>query len=100
MSAVYTFRCCVAVPIDQHLDLDLLAKTVEKRLPKYAWPLFVRRVAASDVTGNLKFVKTSLKQDGINPDKTSDPVYWLQNGRYVPFGPEDYKAIQAGQVKL
>ena len=36
---------------DGHLDLDELAKGIQRALPAYAQPLFLRRVKHLDMTG-------------------------------------------------
>jgi acyl-CoA synthetase (AMP-forming)/AMP-acid ligase II len=80
-----------------------LAKHVRAGLPRYALPLFLRVVKAGDLqtTGTNKQQKTSLRSEGVDPGRTgSDDVFWLRGDAYVPFGPEDWTALQGGRVKL
>jgi hypothetical protein len=51
-------------------------------------------------TVTIKHIKTALREEGVDPDKVSDPVYWLQDGHYVPFTRNDWEALKAGKVKL
>jgi hypothetical protein len=45
-------------------------------------------------------LKVALRNEGVDPDKVFDPVWWLRNGKYVRFTKEDYEALKAGKVKL
>lgn len=35
-----------------------------------------------------------------DPEQVSDPIWWLQGGKYVPFKKHHYESLQAGHVKL
>jgi fatty-acyl-CoA synthase len=74
----------------------------ERVLPAYARPLFVRLAASMDVTGTLKHTKTRLREEGYDPARISDPLYFRDDGRrtYVPLGAELAKRIEAGEIGL
>ncbi|KAK4046689.1 hypothetical protein OIV83_005892 [Microbotryomycetes sp. JL201] len=91
---------CAAIPSTSQIDLDKIATHVRKALPKYAQPLFIRVVQKVDVNGTSKQVKVQLRNEGIDPEKVQDPLYWLKDGKYVKFGKNEFEAIKAGQVKL
>ena len=57
-----------------------------EQLPAYARPLFVRLVAAMDVTGTLKQRKSDLQRQGYELNGSNDPVYFRDDAarRYVP----------------
>lgn len=83
--------------------LQSLVAHIEKGLPRYAQPLFLRIVQDSSehTTGTNKQQKHVLREEGADPEKVEgDAVFWLQNGAYVPFGRGDWKSLEAGQVKL
>lgn len=87
---------------DDKLATDL-ATLARKRLPKYAVPLFLRRMQALEVTGTLKHQKVTLRNEGVDPSKTGpDDVWWLPPGgeKYVKFGKEDWDGIVGGKAKL
>lgn len=88
--------------------MDSLAEHVRKNLPKYAWPVFVRVTRDMEITGTNKQQKHVLRAQGVDLEKIGkagkegmpDEMWWLQGGRYVPFGPEQWSSLNAGQVKL
>jgi hypothetical protein len=51
-------------------------------------------------TVTSKHIKTTLREEGVDPDKIKDPLFWLQDGKYVPFEKDDWVALTAGKVKL
>ncbi|KAL2258366.1 hypothetical protein VTK26DRAFT_8341 [Humicola hyalothermophila] len=83
--------------------LKTLARHVRAELPRYALPLFIRVIKGDSIqtTGTNKQQKNGLRDQGVQPDKTgADEVFWLKGESYVRFRPEDWKALQAGSVKL
>lgn len=73
-----------------------------EQLPLYARPLFVRLVAAMDVTGTLKQRKVDLQRQGFDPAVIDDPLYFRDDvqRRYVPLTPKLVERIRAGVVRL
>lgn len=51
-------------------------------------------------TGTVKQLKVALRNEGVDPQTVKDPVYWLKDGKYVPFKPDDWAKLQKGLVKL
>lgn len=84
--------------------LTSLAAHARARLPRYAVPLFVRllREVGMQTTGTYKQQKHVLRQQGVDPSSVGDDaLFWLKDGvTYVPFTKTDWKALQAGVVKL
>ncbi|KAI1946683.1 long-chain fatty acid transporter fat1 [Ophidiomyces ophidiicola] len=85
--------------------LRSLATHASSNLPKYAVPLFLRVTAAMQATGNNKQQKTTLRMEGIDPvrlenSNSTDRMYWLRNGSYVPFGKKEWQNLQGGNVRL
>ena len=99
-------RCgCAAVTFNTPVDEALLRSVAQQattNLPRYAVPVFLRVLKEMHSTGNNKQQKQGLRLQGINPATVDggDRMLWLKDGTYVDFGAADYKAIQAGQVKL
>src|SRR5690606_26776870 len=60
-----------------------------KTLPPYARPLFVRVADAVDVTGNFKHRKIRLQDEGFDPARVRDPLWFRDDARatYVPLDP-------------
>ncbi|KAL3421929.1 long-chain fatty acid [Phlyctema vagabunda] len=95
---------CVALvlggePNDQLLQS--LADHVQKRLPRFAVPLFLRITKQIQSTGTNKQQKHVVRAEGVDPQMVgSDALYWLRNGTYVKFGVSDWERVKAGEVKL
>ncbi|KAF4552985.1 AMP-binding enzyme-like protein 10 [Elsinoe fawcettii] len=76
---------------------------VGRKLPRFAQPLFLRRVRGMDTTGTTKYQKQGLRNQGVDPEKTrGDEVYWLEpgTGEYKLFGEREWKRIVGGQTRL
>ncbi|KAK4452174.1 hypothetical protein QBC34DRAFT_41657 [Podospora aff. communis PSN243] len=83
--------------------LRSLAGHVKAGLPKYALPLFIRVVKAGNLqaTGTNKQQKHSLRNEGVDPEKTAgDAVFWLKGDTYAMFSPRDWKSLKIGGVTL
>jgi acyl-CoA synthetase (AMP-forming)/AMP-acid ligase II len=90
------------VPEPSPAVLQSLAAHVQANLPKYAVPLFLRVTAQMQYTGNNKQQKHILRKEGVDPALVSkdDRMYWLRNGKYVPFGEMEWITLNGGQVRL
>lgn len=96
---------CAATVFDRDVDgqlLDGVAAHVCQQLPNYAVPLFLRVTKEIESTGNNKQQKHILRSQGVEPGKVhaDDKIYWLRGNTYVEFRDSDWKALQAGAVKL
>jgi citronellyl-CoA synthetase len=71
-------RCgMAALRLAQGSELDgaALAAHLDRELPAYAAPLFVRLLGEVETTGTFKYKKTDLKQAGYDPSKVDGPLY-------------------------
>lgn len=50
------------------LDLNSFVSAIQKQLPSYARPLFLRLVARLDITGTFKMKKIAMQKEGFNPN--------------------------------
>ena len=50
------------------LDLNSFLSAIQKQLPSYARPLFLRLVARLDITGTFKMKKIAMQKEGFNPN--------------------------------
>lgn len=73
-----------------------------RSLPAYARPLFVRVAPALEVTGNFKNRKVRLQDEGFDPARIGDPLWFRddERGAYVPLDTALHAAIVAGQRRL
>ena len=83
-------------------DLVKLKALVDKELPLYARPVFLRLSSESDTTSTFKFKKTNLVKAGFNPANISEPIYFANptTGTFEPVTPEIYTKITEGGVRL
>jgi acyl-CoA synthetase (AMP-forming)/AMP-acid ligase II len=74
----------------------------EHALPPYARPAFVRVASGMDVTGTLKHTKTRLQEEGYDPQRFSDALYFRDDDarRYVPLDAEAKRRIDSGEIQL
>ncbi len=75
---------------------------VERALPAYARPLFVRLAESMDVTATLKHTKRRLQEEGYDPRIVPDPLYFRDDQRrvYVRLDETLKQHIDAGDVQL
>ncbi|XP_065907543.1 long-chain fatty acid transport protein 4-like [Dysidea avara] len=92
----------IAVVKQDDIDFVELAKEVQKRLPSYAVPLFVRLVDKLDYTSTSKIMKRQLKEESFNINCINDPVFFLEpvNKVYVPLTEDIYKKICDEEYKF
>ncbi|KAL1955804.1 hypothetical protein VTO42DRAFT_8043 [Malbranchea cinnamomea] len=105
---------CAALLIDpaqrESFNFAAFLHHARQRLPKYAVPVFLRLVEASDHIHNNKQNKVPLREEGVDPAKKgtkspsgrNDRILWLRPGddSYSEFMPEDWERLDRGQVKL
>jgi fatty-acyl-CoA synthase len=82
--------------------LAALARYLEKNLPFFARPIFLRLQKQIEVTSTFKQRKMQLQKEGFDPATISDPLYARDNatGNYAPLTPALYREICEGKVKL
>ncbi|KAK6347335.1 hypothetical protein TWF696_007404 [Orbilia brochopaga] len=88
---------------EDQATFDELLTYLQKSLPRYAIPLFIRVIGEVERTGNNKVVKGGLRKQGVDPEKTANSaggVWWLKDGRYQLFTQQDWNELKAGKVKL
>lgn len=91
-----------AMVCDDDLDLAGLHAHIERELPAYARPLFLRMLHALDMTGTFKIKKTDLRAQGFDPRRCSDPLYF-NNPENLAFEPLDmnlFRKIEVGDFRL
>lgn len=87
--------------IGPEFDLATFASHVDAKLPAFARPLFIRITTEVDTTGTFKYRKLDLVEQGFNPAKITQPLYFKKPGEgYVPITPELYDQINAGAFKI
>jgi fatty-acyl-CoA synthase len=83
-------------------DMGSLPAYLEKQLPAYARPVFIRLSPEIEITGTFKHRKVELVKEGFDPATVGEPLYWLnpESKVYEPLDAGTYSKIQSGAVKL
>jgi acyl-CoA synthetase (AMP-forming)/AMP-acid ligase II len=84
------------------MDWDKFSVYVQEKLPYYALPYFVRIRPEIDATNSFKQVKKQLQNDGFDPEKINDPLYFLDPRvkKYVVLSKEIYEDIMNNRVRF
>jgi solute carrier family 27 fatty acid transporter 1/4 len=85
---------------DNTLDIKTLTGALEKTLPPYARPVFIRVLEKMDITGTFKIKKTELQEDGFDPLKVKDKLYFRSGKEYVPLTSQLYQDILDGLMTI
>jgi len=85
-----------------NFDLKEFSDFLTSSLPQYAIPVFVRIRHNLEVTGTFKLRKVTLKDEGYDLIKISDPLYiWDSKSKGLEkLTPEVYSAINSGKLRL
>jgi fatty-acyl-CoA synthase len=91
-----------ALVADGELDLAALREHLQRCLPDYARPVFLRIRGAIEVTSTFKQKKIDLVKQGFDPDATADALYFSDPERrdFVRLDPALYTRICNGEVRL
>ncbi|KAK3532592.1 hypothetical protein QTP86_025363 [Hemibagrus guttatus] len=83
-------------------NCESFLREVQKVLPPYARPVFLRISPQVDTTGTFKIQKTRLQKEGFNPRITADQLYFLNSraGRYEVMTEEMCNALVEGRIPL
>ncbi|MFO6372895.1 AMP-binding enzyme, partial [Pseudomonas aeruginosa] len=84
------------------LDRDALAAHLDRELPAYATPVFLRLLREVETTGTFKYKKTDLKRDAYDPARVSDKLFVRLPGSagYQPLDAELYQALQEQRYRF
>ncbi|HEV2083104.1 MAG TPA: long-chain-acyl-CoA synthetase [Brevundimonas sp.] len=91
----------VALVTDGKFDAAGFAEWVDRELPTYARPCFVRQLKSADTTGTFKYRKADLVADGFDPDAVAGGV-WVKGGKsgYTRLSAKARDSILTGQTRL
>ncbi len=87
--------------VEPEFDIKAFEEVVNRELPSYAQPVFVRILPAIETTGTFKYRKIDLVDEGFDPARFKGPVYYKDpNKGYVKLTKPGHAKILAGGVKL
>ncbi len=90
-----------ALKVGQNFDIEAFAAHLQKNLPAYAQPVFLRFRKSIATTSTFKQRKIELQEEGFNPDKITEPLYARDDsGNYAALTPALYADICAHKVQL
>lgn len=91
-----------SISASDEFDIDELARYVTSTLPAYQRPYFVRlqKSGGMRVTGTFKHQKVAYREEGYDPARVPDPLFFLEGDRYVPLDGSLFEKIKAGQANL
>jgi fatty-acyl-CoA synthase len=90
----------VAVVADGDFDIREFHSHLARRLPAYAYPVFVRLCAALDMTETFKQKKQELVREGFDLNVVADPLFFLDAGAYRRLDADAYARIVDGSIRL
>lgn len=85
-----------------HFSLARFREHLVENLPDYARPLFIRIQDHMDLTGTFKLRKVDLVEQGFDPSKTSEKMYFndQQKEAFVLIDADVYAQICSGGMRL
>jgi len=87
--------------VDESFDIKNLASYVDKTLPAYARPVFVRLTGALETTGTFKYRKVDLVADGFDPARTKAPTFFRSSPKsYIRVTKPVFEKLMARDYKL
>ncbi len=90
-----------ALVVDPDFDIALFGEHVDRELPSYAQPVFVRILPAMDTTGTFKIRKMDLVSDGYDPGRIKGPLFFRDPKKgYVKVTKAVFEKLSTGQVKV
>ncbi len=83
----------------EEFDFKTFLNFLQKYLPHYAVPKFIRFIDEFGFTATHKIQKVKLKKDGYNINELNDPVYVIlpESSEYIPLTREIYEGINKGK---
>lgn len=83
------------------LDINKLAVDLKEHLANYAIPRFIRILTKIDLTGTYKLKKKDLVDDGYDPRRIQDKLYYLtEKSEYQSLTADVYDQIQQGKIRF
>jgi len=87
-----------SLSVNEQFNLDALASYVCEKLPVFQRPYFVRLSRDMRITGTFKHQKVAYRDEGYDPAKVEDPLFYLDGKRYVPIDQELHRRLLSGEI--
>ncbi|NXQ51562.1 S27A3 protein, partial [Anthoscopus minutus] len=84
------------------LDGPGLYRHLERLLPPYARPRFLRLQERLEMTETFKQQKVRLARDGCDPARVAEPLLVLDEAAraFVPLDPERWERLRDGRIRI
>ena len=91
-----------AITSQGDVNFDTLYSELLEKLPSYAVPIFLRLQQEAETTGTFKYRKVELVEQGFDPDKVEDPVWFAnpETGAYEPLTQDEYETVLSGGYRF
>ena len=88
--------------VNSEFKLDELYQYLSEQLPAYSVPVFIRISPEIEKTGTFKYKKTDLVEEGFNPNKIQDPLYFASgpDSTYIDLDQNMFDKIYSSEVRL
>lgn len=88
--------------VEEAVDLNALHHHIERELPAYARPVFLRLQQEIEATGTFKHRKVDLVKEGFDPNTVTDPLFFdhPKLRGYVPLNVRTFQEIVGGELRL
>ncbi len=87
-----------SINVNDQFDVNNLGRYVLENFPVYQRPYFVRVQNDMRVTGTFKHQKVAYRDEGYDPRKVEDPLYFLDGDKYVRIDEKLYKRLAAAEI--
>ena len=92
--------CAMIMPDTSAENLQRFYTHASSSLPSYSVPVFLRILPQMQITGTFKHQKVQMRNDGIDPVKVSDQIYYLEKGVYKLMDMAAYQKITSVGARL
>jgi fatty-acyl-CoA synthase len=88
--------------VDSDFELGALHQRLEEELAGYARPIFIRLQREMQITGTFKHRKVDLVEEGFDPDRISDLLYFRdpEEQAFVTLDRPVFERIVNGEVRI
>ena len=93
----------IATTVDhKNFDLIELLKIMQKNIPPYAIPIFIRFLSQLKTTSTFKIQKSDMKKIGFDITETEDPIYILlpKSSEYILLTDEVLNELNLGKYRF
>ncbi len=84
--------------INDEFDLGAFAKYVNEKLANYQRPYFIRLQRDMRITSTFKHQKVDYRDEGFDPAKVKNELYYLDNDKYVKIDAALFKKLNSGEI--